>query len=132
MGEKTMAMIVDLGATIKKRCPELFEDHAQDIAQYLFEAGYRLDPYPNGKSKDELIKRIEAVEAERDRTRWHLEMAHDEIIQTEYRGIPMIRKRELHWGDNPSCPFCKFLTDTSTAKQPPELDDGTTHEEVRP
>jgi hypothetical protein len=32
-------------------------------------AGYRLDPYPNGKSKGELIKRIEELESERDRAR---------------------------------------------------------------
>jgi hypothetical protein len=41
----------------------------KDIAKKLHAAGYRLDPYPNGKSKDELIKRIEMVEAERDRAR---------------------------------------------------------------
>lgn len=35
----------------------------------IYDAGYRLDPYPNGKTKDELIKRIEELEAERDKAR---------------------------------------------------------------
>jgi len=50
---------------------------AEEIGKILHEAGYRLDPYPNGKSKDELIKRIEELEAERDRARLLL---HEVII----------------------------------------------------
>jgi len=38
---------------------------AGGLAQRLYDAGYRLDPYPNGKSKDELIKRIEELEADK-------------------------------------------------------------------
>lgn len=38
---------------------------ATDIAQRLHDAGYRLDPYPNGKSKVELVNRIEELEADK-------------------------------------------------------------------
>jgi len=40
-----------------------------DLCNRLIQYGYRLDPYPNGKSKVELIARIEALEAERDKAR---------------------------------------------------------------
>jgi len=54
---------------------------AGHIATSLVNAGYRLDPYPNGKSKDELIKRIEELEAERDRARLLLHSVHSRIKQ---------------------------------------------------
>jgi len=50
---------------------------ASFITDSLFEAGYRLDPYPNGKSKGELVKRIEELEAERDRAR---NLLHQSVI----------------------------------------------------
>jgi len=39
------------------------------LADKIYDAGYRLDPYPNGKSKGELIARIEELEGERDKMR---------------------------------------------------------------
>ena len=45
------------------------------IARALWEANYRLDPYPNGKSKPELIARIEALEAELDKGKSLMRMA---------------------------------------------------------
>jgi len=42
---------------------------SKGIALRLYNAGYRLDPYPNGKSKGELLAIIEAKEAELARAR---------------------------------------------------------------
>lgn len=76
--------------------------------QALFEAGYRLDPYPNGKSKGELIARIEELEAERDKTRNLLRSllaVHDKLA--EYRfGEPLD-----HWIQAKNARI--FLTETS-------------------
>jgi len=41
----------------------------REVTNCVYNIGYRLDPYPNGKSKGELIARIEELEAERDRAR---------------------------------------------------------------
>lgn len=61
------------GEQVDQLVKELEQDEgsfgSMRIALQLFRAGYRLDPYPNGKSKPELIARIEALEAERDRAR---------------------------------------------------------------
>lgn len=42
---------------------------SRGIAKRLHDAGYRLDPYPNGKSKVELLAIIETKEAELARAR---------------------------------------------------------------
>jgi len=65
-----------MGQHIKEQWPHLFEASAQILAKHLLEVGYRLDPYPNGKSKGELIARIEELEAERDKTKNLLREVH--------------------------------------------------------
>jgi len=77
-----------------------------NIAKAVFEAGYRLDPYPNGKSKDELIKRIEELEAERDRARNLLRGLHDSTLKAD----PWLRGKH----DMVGCPVCTFLDETNT------------------
>ncbi len=83
----------------------------------ITEAGYRLDPYPNGKSKPELIARIEALEAERDRTRFFLKQSHDDMIVATFPGLTMKDKREDHLKTCPNCQICAFMAETSTVKQ---------------
>jgi hypothetical protein len=41
----------------------------QGLAKHLYDKGYRLDPYPNGKSKDELLAIIDAKEEKLARAR---------------------------------------------------------------
>ena len=93
---------------------------AGHIATSLVNAGYRLDPYPDGKSKDELIKRIEELDPPPPPARGLLHSVHSRIKQ-DATLLPGL-------GEDIS----RFLADTSTVKQPPELDDGATREEVRP
>lgn len=61
---------------------EVYLDEDIFIADRLFDAGYRLDPYPNGKSKDELIKINEGLEADLARARF--------FLYTRLGGIPEI------------------------------------------
>lgn len=86
------------------------------IARALWEDGYRLDPYPNGKSKPELIARIESLEAERDRTRFFLKQSHDDMIVATFPGLTMKDKREDHLKTCPKCQICAFMAETSTVK----------------
>ena len=92
------------------------------IAEVLVENGYRLDPYPNGKSKDELIARIETVEAERNKTRNLLMVEHEKTMRYEWRlyaGNPDAPQAPIagwHERLNPSCPVCTFLAETITVK----------------
>ncbi len=73
------------------------------VSLRVYAAGYRLDPYPNGKSKDELIARIEAVEAERDKTR-------NLLMEEHYR------KTSHGVTADDGCRVCIFLADTFTVK----------------
>lgn len=57
----------------------------QGIAASLWEQGYRLDPYPNGKSKDELLQIIEAREAELARARELLYVAKEPVFSASTR-----------------------------------------------
>jgi hypothetical protein len=89
--------------------------NADDV---LWSSGYRLDPYPNGTSKDELIARIETVEAERDKTRNLLRKEHEwyvkEAVATE--NGTMEEAMEWHRRRKPTCSVCAFLAETSTVK----------------
>lgn len=82
-----------------------------NAVDYLWAAGYRLDPYPNGKSKAELIARIEALEAERDKTRNLFRKEHEKWVRESF-SISM----EKHYELDPHCPVCNFLAETSTVK----------------
>lgn len=103
------------GEQVDELAKELEQDEgsyrAMKIALQLFKAGYRLDPYPNGKSKPELIARIEAVEAERDKTRNLLRAEHEKWV-AECFGIKM----EKHYELDSDCPVCTFLAETSSVK----------------
>lgn len=93
------------------------ENHCLEgyISKAVFDAGYRLDPYPNGKSKPELIARIEAVEAERDKTR---NLLREEHTKLQVRGM-LIRTEDAltrHKKFSPDCPVCTFLAETSSVK----------------
>lgn len=80
-------------------------------AEAVWAAGYRIDPYPNGKTKDELIARIEVVEAERDRARNLLREEHAKYIK-EVFSVTMDRHRDVRV----DCPVCAFLTGTPLVK----------------
>jgi hypothetical protein len=96
---------------------------AGTIRDALVKAGYRLDPYPNGKSKPELIAIIEAKQAELDRARVFLHEV--KRVYLDENGGSMIARCDL------TERLTAFLTETSTVEQQPELDDdGTTHAEV--
>ena len=82
----------------------------------LWSSGYRLDPYPNGKSKGELIKRIESVETERDKTRNLLRTEHDKAICNNKMAL-LPSYRSIHEENEPNCPVCAFLSETSTVKR---------------
>lgn len=88
------------------------------IARAVWAAGYRLDPYPNGKSKPELIARIEAVEAERDKTRNLLRAEHDKVMKATYANSRMEDDTYEKWTSchAASCPVCTFLAETSSVK----------------
>ena len=81
------------------------------VADSLWNAGYRLDPYPNGKSKDEFIEIIGNLSASLDKARNFLTIAHAARINETF-GITMERHREL----KPDCAVCKFLDETSLVK----------------
>lgn len=80
------------------------------LAKRLEGAGYRLDPYPNGKSKPELIARIKAVEAERDKTRNLLRNEHGKVVAGQGQSWA------IHLLSDPDCPVCTFLAETSSVK----------------
>lgn len=87
-----------------------------DIGQSLYTMGYRLDPYLNGKSKVELISRIESLEAERDKTRNLLRAEHDKSILLCFPGLGPEEKRKNHSKLFQDCPVCTFFAETSTVK----------------
>ena len=105
---------VVLCATIGARMQA--KQSADGITRELWKQGYRLDPYPNGKSKPELIARIEALEAERDRTRFFLRQSHDDMIVATFPGLTMQAKREDHMKMSHGCRICTFLDETSSVK----------------
>lgn len=78
----------------------------------LFSAGYRLDPYPNGKTKDEFIDIIANMSANLDKARNFLTVEHLARINETF-GITMERHRELR----PDCAVCAFLEETSGVKE---------------
>jgi hypothetical protein len=91
-------------------------------AEKLWAAGYRLDPYPNGKSKGELIARIETVEAERDKTR---NLLTDLLAESNKRHEKDNEDASYHGSrhDATSCLVCirnakaeTFLAETSSVK----------------
>lgn len=77
----------------------------------LFSAGYRIDPYPNGKTKDQFIDIIATMSANLDKARNFLNVEHLARIN-EVFGITAERHHELR----PECPVCKFLEETSGVK----------------
>ena len=92
-------------------------DHDLDtfISLKVTEAGYRLDPMPNGKSKPELIAIIEAKQAELDRARVLLRTI---LNRPESKGY--LKHLNMDIGTaTPDRVFLdadKFLTETSTVK----------------
>lgn len=83
----------------------------RNVAEALYEVGYRLDPYPNGKSKDQFIEIIGNLSASLDKARNFLTIAHAARINETF-GITMERHREL----KPDCAVCQFLDETSLVK----------------
>lgn len=69
-----------------------------DMAIAVWDAGYRLDPHPNGKSKDELIARVEELEGQLARARNLLHTAKN-YFPVQDRGV-----------------IDRFLTETSKVK----------------
>jgi len=110
--------IAVLGTVIKREYKSSNCLDELGLAIRLHAAGYRLDPYPNGTSKDELIARIETVEAERDKTRNLLRKEHEwyvkEAVATE--NGTMEEAMEWHRRRKPTCSVCAFLAETSTVK----------------
>jgi len=68
----------------------------------------RLDPYPNGKSKDELFALIQAKDKELAKSRILLRKFHDGVLMAD------AYLRGKH--DQKTCPVCTFLAETSTVK----------------
>lgn len=99
-----MSAFYELVSTIQ---PLVNNMGAKGIAEVLWDAGYRLDPYPNGKSKDELIARIEEVEAERDRA--FVDASNCRMM------LERAAKRLMSFGAD-SADLLAFLTETSTVK----------------
>lgn len=106
MTDKTKDQI----AAIRREMTFAETEHA-DVAEHLFNKGYRLDPYPNGKTKDQFIDIIATMSANLDKARNFLHVEHLARIN-EVFGITMDRHRELR----PECPVCKFLEETSGVK----------------
>lgn len=80
-------------------------------AEAVFSAGYRLDPYPNGKTKDQFIDIIANLSANLDKARNFLTVEHLARINETF-GITTERHRELR----PDCAVCAFLEETSGVK----------------
>ena len=81
------------------------------VADVLWATGYRLDPYPNGKSKDQLVDIIVAKQSDLTKCRIMLSEEHTRHVE-ESCGITIERHRELH----PECPYCQFVADHSLVK----------------
>lgn len=106
MATKDQGEIDGMGAVV-----DLALKNGLTVAQTLWEMGYRKDPYPNGKSKGELIEIVETVQGQLAKARNLLRAEHEHYIKGMF-GITMEKHQEL----KPDCPVCKFLADTSTVK----------------
>jgi hypothetical protein len=113
---------MDDGKQVDALAKELEQDEgtfrAMRIALHHFKVGYRLDYYPNGKSKDELIANIEAVEAERDKARNLLRAEHSHHVYTIYIGEVdnSDEAMSMHKKRKPQCSICAFIAETSLVK----------------
>lgn len=94
-----------------------------DVGQALYKMGYRLDPYPNGKSKNELIDTIARESHKLDKARVLLH----EITMKKAAMACLPEQLALN--------VERFLAETSlvpvTSDYPELDDDGTTHDEVK-
>lgn len=106
MATKDQGEIDGMGAVV-----DLALKNGLNVAQTLWEMGYRKDPYPNGKGKPELIEIVETVQGQLAKARNLLRSEHEKRVLETF-GISMDRHQEL----KPDCPVCKFLSDTSTVK----------------
>jgi len=113
--DKDMVKIIDIWEWDDSPQPVGYKPN-ELLAQRLFDAGYRLDPYPNGKSKPELIARIEALEEERDKTRNLLSQEHESVFRLMNDMPYHTGAMRIHREGNHSCPVCTFLAATSTVK----------------
>ena len=77
----------------------------------LWAAGYRLDPYPDGLTKDELINIATTCLGALATCRIMLAEEHRRHVD-ESCGITMDKHRELH----PDCRYCGFVADHSLVK----------------
>jgi len=84
----------------------------ESIAKRLFDAGYRLDPYPNGKSKGELIARVEELEGQLAKARMLLDNDHRQLSRIKDSHPNLVAMPFLV----SECPVCTFLVETSTVK----------------
>jgi len=86
---------------------------AKGIAEVLWGTGYRLDPYPNGKSKGELLAIIDAKEAELARARVeasNLRMGLERVDRIARQYISNDAAQEIRRVSG------KYLAETSTVK----------------
>jgi hypothetical protein len=92
------------------------------IAKRLIHIGYRLDPYPNGKSKDELIAIIESKETNLLNARNLMRDEHDRSIRGDYFGLTRDTEkhishiREWHSQRTPQCQICQFINGFNRVK----------------
>lgn len=98
------------------------EVRREDVAKALYASGYRYDPYPNGKTKGQLIARIEELDAERDKTRG---IATDLLSESKKRHEKDIEDANYHGSrhDATRCMVCirnakaeVYLYETSLVK----------------
>jgi len=95
----------ELLTLISGKC--ISDESAKSAVKEILDAGYRLDPYPNGKSKGELIARVVELEGQLLGTRELLRQEHSR----HFRGIWL-----KHMANDPDCNVCTFLAETSTVK----------------
>lgn len=104
--EKMIGILRDLDVLRNVHGSSVNQDR-MDVADRLIDAGYRLDPYPNGKSKGELIARIEELEGELARARNLLREEHN-VTCPDHRHNPLAL--------NTGCDVCALMLETSTVK----------------
>jgi len=101
----------ELLALISGKC--ISDESAKSAVKAILDAGYRLDPYPNGKSKGELMAIIEAKDAELARARNMLRDT-DHLLRRRCsppHGAILSQAEESQIDTNRS-----FLAETSTVK----------------
>jgi len=84
------------------------DETLDNLVGRLIQYGYRLDPYPNGKSKGELLSIIDAKESELARARNLLHKV--KRVYIDERGGSMIARCSL------TDKVTTFLAETSTVK----------------